>query len=353
MGSESETREDRGPERTAAEIRRLLRDVEEDGAFHARYENPHLVRCWEVMGCKASDCPAYGAEDRRCWNMAARFCALRSGVRSGEIACRSCEVYRRARPDPWTEIGESFNSVLELLEAYALRAEELRSQALEHEKMAAIGRLAAGVAHEVGNPLASISSLVQLLMRRAEGGELVEGLQVVLSHVQRISEIVQQLCSFARPAPAAAEPVDLASLADEALRLLSYDRRLERIRVVLERSGSLPPVSVAPKEVVQVFINLILNAVDAMPEGGTLAIRSGRRQGSVFVEVRDTGTGMTPELMARIFEPFFTTKPAGKGTGLGLAVSYSAVTRYGGTLSVASEPGQGSTFTVSFPIRSR
>ncbi len=229
--------------------------------------------------------------------------------------------------------------------------EQSRTQMVHQEKMAALGLLASGVAHEIGNPLTAVSSVAQLLRHRSQDPSMQRQLDLILTHIDRISKIVREMSDFSRPPSMVAAPTDVNEVLKTALHLARYDRRSRDIEVIDQLAPHLPRVSLVADHLFQVFLNLILNALDAMEKGGQLTLRSRVIGDSIVVEVEDQGTGIPGELLDRIFDPFFTTKPVGKGTGLGLSVSYGIMNSLGGRIEVRSEPGRGSTFSVWVPLR--
>ncbi|TMH83864.1 MAG: PAS domain S-box protein [Betaproteobacteria bacterium] len=223
----------------------------------------------------------------------------------------------------------------------------LHEQIVRSERLAAAGLLAAGVAHEVGNPLTCISSLAQFLLARAPDPAIREGLESIEVHVERISRIVQDLTRLTRPAPATLREASVGNLVDTAVNLARHNPAVRRMKMDRAVDPALPAVRVAPDHLVQVFLNLILNAADS---GGNLTIRAARTGGAIRVIFDDTGCGMTAEEMRRLFDPFHSTKDNERHLGLGLFVSHEIVRQHGGDLLVASEPGVGSTVTVVLPM---
>jgi PAS domain S-box-containing protein len=223
----------------------------------------------------------------------------------------------------------------------------LHEQVVRSERLAAAGLLAAGVAHEVGNPLTCISSLAQFLMARASDPAIREGLENIEVHVDRIGRILQDLTQLTRPAPAMLSQASLKDLVDTAVNLARHNPVVRRMRVENVVEPTLPSVWVAPDRLVQVFLNLILNAADA---GGELTIRAVRASSAIRVIFEDRGRGMTSDEMRRIFDPFQSTKDNETHLGLGLFVSHEIVRQHGGELSVDSQPGVGSAFTVVLPL---
>ncbi len=234
------------------------------------------------------------------------------------------------------------------------RTEELRKaqfQILHQEKMASLGLMAAGIAHEIGNPLTSISSLIQLLKRRAKDEETRNSLNTILEHINRISNIVRELVDFSRPRSEVQQPTDVNQVIRSAVGIVRFDKRAKRITLNVHLDENLPPITLVPDQLQQVVLNILMNALDAMEsKGDTLTVRSYLRNQQVHIEIEDTGTGIPQEQLSRIFEPFFTTKPVGKGTGLGLTVSYGIIQKFGGDILVESEPGKGTRFIITLPV---
>jgi two-component system NtrC family sensor kinase len=226
------------------------------------------------------------------------------------------------------------------------------------EKLAAVGRLAAGVVHEINNPLATIAACAESLESRiAEGAfevseaadDLTEYLGLIKSEAFRCKEITTGLLDFSRIRAGERDQLDLGDLVRSAANLVSHQKRGCNIEQKLEISESLPLVSADGGQIQQAVIALATNAIDAMPEGGTLTFRVFEDANRVMIEVEDTGSGIPQEDMAKIYEPFFTTKEVGKGTGLGLAVCYGIISEHGGRLSVRSSIGVGTTFSIFLP----
>jgi two-component system NtrC family sensor kinase len=257
----------------------------------------------------------------------------------------------------WTELNGGVSHVITIGEEITERVEANRAVA-RAEKLAAIGRLAAGVVHEINNPLATISACAEALESRVSEGEFKESealddlreyLGLIRSEAFRCKTITNGLLDFSRTRAAEHVLVNLTDVISAATRLLSHQQRGEKVEFQIETSAELPLVSGDAGQLQQAVIALAANAIDAMPEGGLLKIRGRGKGRRVLVEVSDTGVGIPQENISRIFEPFFTTKEIGKGTGLGLAVCYGILTEHGGSLDVQSTPGMGTTFTISLP----
>jgi PAS domain S-box-containing protein len=228
----------------------------------------------------------------------------------------------------------------------------LEQQLIRSQKMEAIGTLAAGIAHEVGNPLTSISSLVQVIQRTTDDAFAIEKLEMIKNQINRISKIIRDLVDFSRPSAYVMKPTDIHQVLHDALNIVRYGKKVKNIIFDLKLAEDLPLLSLVPDQLVQVFINILMNAVDAL-EGkpGTISIKTMQKEGFLYVSVSDTGKGIAPEEREKIFEPFYTTKEVGKGTGLGLWVSYGIIKNFGGEIVVESTPGRGSTFTIELPVK--
>ena len=234
---------------------------------------------------------------------------------------------------------------------------EMRVRLMESDRLAAVGELVAGVAHEVNNPLSSISAFAQLLLR--DGGLTAaqrESIEVIKSETLRASQVVKDLLAFARRSEPQREPLDLNGVIQRTLRLRGYQLTSNKISVETDLAAELPPVVGDARQLQQVCLNLVTNAIQAMATlgGGTLFIstRKDAGEGHVFLDMRDTGPGIPDGALAHIFEPFFTTKDEGEGTGLGLSVSYGIVSAHGGRIEVAATSNAGTTFRVTLPAAS-
>ncbi len=223
-------------------------------------------------------------------------------------------------------------------------------QMRQSDRLATVGQLAAGVAHEIGNPLTSISSLVQLLERRMENPDHIGKLARIRANIERITKIVHELVDFTRPQATDVQIVQINEVVQNAVGLMTYDNRSQKIKIDLELAPTLPRVKAAPDKLHQVVVNLLVNAFDALKEqGDKIRIVTSENPSFVTISVEDNGGGMNPEVMDKIFEPFFTTKDIGKGTGLGLSVSHGIINSMDGTLNVNSLPGEGATFLIEIP----
>jgi two-component system NtrC family sensor kinase len=237
---------------------------------------------------------------------------------------------------------------------FASELERSQAQLVQAEKMAAIGRLAASVAHEINNPLQAIHNSLHLtLHQRLEGDRRREYLSMAQSEVQRLIEIVQRMLDFYRPSRGGMVPTDINDIAEGVLALAHKRLQHGDISVETDLCPDLPRVPMVSDQITQVGLNIVINAIDAMPSGGSLRLetRLSEDEDWVLMCFHDTGSGMTPEQVANLFEPFYTTKS--DGTGLGLAISYGIIERHGGEIEVTSQPGEGATFAVKLPMHPR
>ena len=244
-------------------------------------------------------------------------------------------------------------------------AEKLNRQLLQASKLAAVGELSAGVAHEINNPLAIIMTERQLLLDAAERGRSLEPefddqLQSSLTQIQtqlrKCKRITQDLLRFSRRTQSMIEEIDLNAFLDEIIQLMEREAGSSGIKFSTELEPDLPPMLSDPSQLQQVFLNLITNAIDAhegKPYGSIrISTRLGDGAESVVIRVADAGSGIRPEHLDKVFDPFFTTKPVGKGTGLGLSLCYSMIEKLGGEITVESDPGEGTEFTIALPLKS-
>jgi two-component system NtrC family sensor kinase len=229
---------------------------------------------------------------------------------------------------------------------------QLEDQLLQAEKMSSIGLLAAGIAHEVNTPITGISSYAQMLLKDTAPGDARKPiLEKIERQTFRAAEIVNGLLNFARLNGGEYTDLDLDRLIRESLSLLEHPLKQNRIDIVYAPDLSLPRIYGNEGKLQQVFVNLFLNARDAMPSGGTLRIETSRNDTMVVVDIRDSGVGISPENIRKIYDPFFTTKGTGKGTGLGLAITYGIIQEHGGRIFVDSIPAGGTHFTLKLPTR--
>ncbi len=275
----------------------------------------------------------------------------------GELARSFNEMSRELESDhkekaAWTHTLE------QKVEQKTNELKRAHEHALHTEKMASIGKMAAVLAHEINNPLSGILTYAKLLRRwldkEANGHqlEICESLDLIASESRRCGDLVRSLLTFSRTTPMNLQSTNLNQVVDRSLRLIQHQCDLAGIHVQVQIDPALPLVQCDGAQIEQVLLALMMNAVDAMPQGGNLWITASRAEQNVRLVVRDDGSGIPAEILPRIFEPFLTTKETGRGVGLGLAISQSIVERHHGTIDVQSAVGQGTTFTLTLPYGS-
>jgi len=249
-------------------------------------------------------------------------------------------------------IGEQISLAIEKARLIETKQAQYDQLAIHTEKLSALGRMAAGIAHEINNPLAGILLYSSNLIKKVPPeGKVKEGLEVIIRETIRCKSIIQELLEFSRDREPQKKLSNLNAILAKALSILENEFRLRHIRVEKELAGDIKDTCLDENQIEQVFVNLLLNSVQAMEDGGLITIQSrfDRLQDRLKVVISDTGCGIPEESIPKIFEPFFSTKP--KGTGLGLAVSYGIIRNHGGSIQVDSRLGRGSRFTLELPIQ--
>ncbi len=375
------------------EISSLIQQVVASGTS-VRFTNPDIQKCYEVKNCSKEDCPCFGKEAMRCWQVAGTYCG---GKVQGAFAqkygnCSKCNVYQDAISDPIYLIGEHFNNMMHILDAKNKELERAyteikssQSKILQQEKMASIGQLAAGVAHEINNPMGFISSNLGTLRKYASKltefiksqGDVIEALKSTelaekmkekrkglkldyviedieqlikesLDGAERVKKIVQNLKSFSRVDEAEYKHADINECIESTLNIVWNELKYKA--AVTKEYGELPLTKCYPQQLNQVFMNVLVNAAHAIETQGEIKIKTWNGDGAINISISDTGCGIPEDKISRIFEPFYTTKPVGKGTGLGLSIAYEIVKKHKGEIAVTSDVGKGTTFNVVIPV---
>jgi two-component system NtrC family sensor kinase len=311
---------------------------------------------WEVVGRPVK------ALERGTERLAAGDLGYQIDVRSkdeiGELASSFNGMSRQLQAEhnenlTWT------HSLEQRVEQKTRELTRAHEHALHTEKMASIGKMAAVLAHEINNPLSGILTYAKLLRKwidRDDGGrahrqEICDSLDLIASESRRCGDLVKNLLTFSRTTPINLQPADLNQVVERSLRLVQHQLDLAGIQVQPQLDPDLPPVVCDAAQIEQVILALVMNALDALPQGGNLWLSTsfGHEPNCARIVVRDDGSGIPPEILSRIFEPFLTTKETGRGVGLGLAISHSILERHNGNIEVQSEEGRGTTFTVTLP----
>lgn len=247
---------------------------------------------------------------------------------------------------------QSLNDTLEeRVEQRTLELQKMQQQYLHAEKLTALGKMAASIAHEFNNPLQAIMIILQGTQKSIADDSDRKMLELAIEEGNRIKRLIRSLQDFYRPSSERKELVDLHTILDTLFLLLKTDFKRKKISLECDYALQLPHISVVADQIKQVFMNLLANAVEACPEsGGTITVSTRHQGENIIITIKDTGSGIKPHHLEHIFRPFFTTKAAVKGTGLGLSVSYGIVKKHGGEILVESKPGAGATFTVVLPV---
>jgi signal transduction histidine kinase len=380
------------------EIFSLIQKVSAAKTFDIKFVHPALKKCWQTMQCESPDCPCYGLDQRRCWQIVGSFSQTANPAAAcyqEGMDCNLCRFYKEVTFDPIFQIGEQFNNMMHILEtqnkelqkAYA-ELQTSQSQMLQQEKMATVGQLAAGVAHEINNPLGFILSNIRTLAKYIDRileyskaqTEYLKGKEVSnetefaaledlkkkikfdfitsdirelisesLEGANRVKEIVQNLKNFSRVDQAEKQSANMNDCLESTINVIWNELKY---KVTVNREYSdLPGTVCYPQQLSQVFMNLLINASQAIEDKGEITVKTWSEGETIFISIADTGTGIDEGKINRIFEPFFTTKKVGEGTGLGLSICYDIIVKnHDGEISVASEVGKGTVFTVRLPV---
>jgi two-component system NtrC family sensor kinase len=292
------------------------------------------------------------------------FARITSDLEALRLRAADIIAGRRRRPIPVTrpdEVGALTGAINELAAALEARERELeleRRKGFHHEKMAAIGNLAAGVLTEIGNPIAAIDGFARSLRDELRGGRALDGdgagrIDEILEQAARLTTIAHEISEISAPQPQQRQLVDLNAVVQNAIRLLHYDTRARAVGIVMDLDHQLPAIWGMAEKLSHLVMNLAGNAIDAMGDYRAgepgITITTTGKAGGIVLEVADRGEGMSDAVRSRAFEPFFSTKPAGQGTGLGLPLCQSIVAEHGGTIGLDSAPGRGTRVTVTFP----
>lgn len=271
-------------------------------------------------------------------------------TKAGEVIdiSLSASILQNEKGEELASIG-IFKDLREMI-SVKRKLKETQEQLLQAEKLAAMGRLTSQIAHELNNPLYGIMNTLELLKAEIpESSKRRKLLDMSLSEIVRLSVMLKNMLTFSRPEEEARKDVDMNGFIEGIMMLMEKQLKEADIRFVTEFDGNIPTVKISPNQMRQVILNIVKNAIEAMPRGGTLTISTKRDDGPLKITVQDTGLGMTDEVRQKIFDAFFTTKEQVRGVGLGLSVCYGIVQDHGGEIEVQSAPGKGSTFCITLP----
>lgn len=297
------------------------------------------VHCQDALKCESSDCSHCFVSESVLQQTSLRAPRLHRDPRTGEILEVESHPLR---------LDEGDDHAL-LVENVVTERKKLEARLLHQEKMAAFGLFAAEVAHDLGNPLCSIDAQLQLVDDEELPADARDAVVLVRQEVRRLHRVLRELVNFARKRREEATLVSVTGVVEDALRLLRHDRRMRGVQVVRDFGADVPPAHLVEDHLMQVVMNLLMNALDAMPDGGVLRLEVHPHGDGLAVRVRDDGVGMTPEVLDRCTEALFTTKEEGKGTGLGLSIARDILQAAGGELEMHSSVGRGTVAVVTLP----
>jgi signal transduction histidine kinase len=368
-----ETESARSDEETRTAISKLDQDIEEllhhvfsymqEGINTGplRLPNPALAKCHDERVCTNKNCAAYnnpGTE--RCWEVT----AFKSTGPNGHIdilskfqSCSQCRVFGESSPNPMARISENFNRLISLLQFKYQETLDVQHRIQQADKLAIMGELLAGIAHEIKNPLGIIIGrldVIGLEMDTMDKDVLSEDISTIYQQTHRVRQIIDHLLAMARPQPPSFKPVHLNAVVMDSLEMVRKTLAEKRLRIEVDLQPDLPPIHADQIQMQQVLLNLILNARDAMSEGGRLLITtrlSDKEPEGVDVLVQDDGEGIAPEVLQRLFSSFQTTKINQGGTGLGLAVCRRIMELHKGRIAADSTLAKGTTMHLWFPLK--
>lgn len=376
-------------------IAALMKKVVTEKNFEIRFHNPELPKCYVELNCQQVGCPCYGQAETRCWQIAGTYCGDET---QGQFVkqygkCAQCPVFAKATAQYGSQIGEHFNNMMNLL---ALKHQQLadsyqelkrsQEQVIQQEKMATIGQLSAGIAHEINNPVGYVSSNLATVRKyftklsefialqsdtikayeqgsvspininaekkRLKINYILEDIEDLsresLEGCERIRSIIGDLKSFARADDDQPALADIHEVINKTINVIWNEIKYKA--KVDKQFGDLPRTTCYANRLSQVFMNLLVNASHAITEQGQITITTWHEAGVIFVTVHDNGGGIPREHLALVFQPFFTTKAKGKGTGLGLSICKEIIEKQQGSITVESTVGAGTTFTVRIPV---
>jgi two-component system NtrC family sensor kinase len=264
------------------------------------------------------------------------------------------ELSARCKIKPSGEMGLLCSTINQMADSFEKFEENLQKETQlqigQSEKLAAIGRLAAGIAHEINNPLTSVLNFAHLVkQKKANDEEDLRDLNVIIEETNRVRKIVRELLDFARQSPAKKENININQILQHLVSLIVKQKEFRDIRFIENYDGKLGSFHADKNQIQQIFLNLLLNSAESIAQEGTITISTQDNNDNCIISITDTGCGIRSGELSKIFDPFYTTKPVGKGTGLGLSVSYGIVKQYGGEIHCDSKEGEGTTFSVTLP----
>jgi two-component system, NtrC family, sensor histidine kinase HydH len=320
------------------------------GDLNVTVPNEYLQNCWEVMGCVDKECPAYG--EKRCWTISNTRCyGCTQGTAAEKLCdCKKCIVYRESCGDEVGELIEVFNQMIGDLRNNLAALDEAKQEKFRLDRLSAIGQIAAGVAHEINNPLGGISLCFNNLMKtKMDEATRQQHIDVINSGFERIQSTVKHLLDFSKNSSLSTSRLSINNVVRSVLKLAEYTVTKQGIQLVEKLAQGNPEVVADSGKLEQVFLNLMINAVQAMSGKGVLTVKTSQSEEECLVSISDTGPGIPRDILPRIFDPFFTTKGPREGTGLGLSVSKALIEQHKGQITVETSE-KGTAFIVHLPV---
>lgn len=323
-------------------------ELVQTGNLDAEITNDYLKNCWDMLGCNTKECPAYGK--KRCWTISGTMCfgKVQGDVFEKVCYCKNCIVYKESCGDEIGELIEVFNQMVKRLKDSIRELEETNKEKTHLEKLSALGEMSMTVAHEIKNPLNAIRGAVSYLKDNFKGEVLKEFLSIIEEETRRLNEIVTSFLRFSKPSPLHLQLSDMNGIVREAVELIRQEATENNVEVVMSLDERIPPFKFDGQQFKQALLNIIVNSLDATKAGDTIKISTEIFDSKVAIMVKDTGIGISEEIMPDIFKPFFSTKT--RGSGLGLACVERIVKDHKGEISVKSEVGRGTEFRITLPI---
>jgi signal transduction histidine kinase len=319
-------------------------------------KNRGKLICWEFFTCRNKECPAYKSENFKCWLVPGTHCRdeIQDKFLEKIDICIDCEVFKENMNAD--TLGETFQIVNKQLKQSRKAGKKLEEKIIEYEKLSALGRLTANVAHEIRNPITVIGGLVERLKKSfSHDAKENEYLEMISAEARRLEEVLKDVLVFSDKAVFKREMQDINKIVDDTLN--AYENRFKNASIDVNKFlNGVPRIYIDDRHIRVAIGNLLSNAIDAMPDGGSLTVATNvaslSRKTYVAVRISDTGVGIPEERIQLIYEPFFTTKKTKQVTGLGLPIARKIIEGHGGLIKVDSVVGKGSTFTLFFPFRS-
>ena len=323
-------------------------ELVQKGNLDVEVPNDYLLNCWDVLGCEAKECPAYGK--KRCWTISGTMCygGLQGDVFEKVCECKNCIVYKESCGDETGELIEVFNQMIKKLKDSVKELEETNKEKTRLEKLSALGEMSMTVAHEIKNPLNAIQGAVAYLQDNFRGEVLKEFLSIIEEETRRLNEIVTSFLRFSKPSPLNMQVSDMNRIISETVELVRQEATGNNVEVIMSLDERIPSFKFDAQQLKQALLNIIVNSLDATKAGDTIKINTEIFDSQVRIMIRDTGAGIKEEIVSDIFKPFFSTKT--RGSGLGLACVERIVKDHKGAISVRSEIGKGTEFIITLPV---